>query len=199
MKLSDILAKVGLAPKNLNEAREIIEPAKATLDSVAALFTAAGLDLDTLLAAGPDSLKAHLDGLSAKDAELATAQASVADLTAKLGEAEKARDAFNASSVASAELLSTIGLKLEASLKPEEVKPAFEKHVSLRAAELLAKTGTPPVANIIEGETKPEAVLTDADHLAAYEALSFGSKERADYSAKHFKAIQRADKARGGK
>lgn len=199
MKLSDILAKVGLAPKNLNEAREIIEPAKATLDSVAALFTAAGLDLDALLAAGPDSLKAHLDGLSAKDAELAASQASVMDLTAKLLNASKARDEFSATATATAELLSTIGLKLEASVKPEEVKPAFEKHVSLRAAELLAKTGTPPVANVIEGEAKPEAVLTDADHLAAYEALPFGSKERADYSAKHFNAIQRADRARPSK
>lgn len=195
MKLSDILAKVGLAPKNLNEAREIIEPAKATLDSVAALFAAAGLDLDTMLAAGPDSLKAHLDGLSAKDAELATAQASVTDLTAKLETANNEATVAKEAAAAASNVFSVIGFQPEAGT---DIKPAFEKHVSLRAAELLAKTGTPPLANVIAPEGKQDVVLTDDDHLAAYEALPFGSKERAEYSTKHYNALVRADNKRRG-
>ena len=80
MSLSTVLASLGLKPKNLEEARNAIEPARATLDNVNALFAAAGLNLETLLAAGPESLKAHLASLDNA--------AQVATLTEDLGRAK---------------------------------------------------------------------------------------------------------------
>jgi hypothetical protein len=60
MSLSSVLSALGIKPKNLEEARLTIEPARASLESVAALFTTAGLNLEAFLGAGPESLKAHL-------------------------------------------------------------------------------------------------------------------------------------------
>jgi hypothetical protein len=87
MKLSDLLSAIGLAPKTLADAQAKLTPAKATLDSVAALFSAAGLDLDAMLAAGPDALKAHLDSLGESAKTLADEQARAAGLESDLIEA----------------------------------------------------------------------------------------------------------------
>ena len=82
MSLSSVLSALGLAPKTLTEARGTLDTSKATLESVAALFTTAGLNLEAFLGAGPESLKAHLASLdnaaqvAALSIDLASARAS---------------------------------------------------------------------------------------------------------------------------
>jgi hypothetical protein len=84
---SDLLAAVGLAPKTLPQAKETLDTANATLDSVAALFEAAGLNLEQMLAAGPDALKAHIESIDNAE-ELATALQEAARLDALLTETD---------------------------------------------------------------------------------------------------------------
>jgi hypothetical protein len=166
MKFSELLSAIGLAPKTLDQAKATIDTAKPALDSVASLFAAAGLDLDTMLAAGPDSLKAHLASLTAKDAELATAQAKVfaleASLTATGTELTDLKGAHAQLTVTHSGLCQSINFTADAKGadgKPLAFADAFKSHVAKEAAMLLAKDGRPPVAHV-SANAKADANLT---------------------------------------
>ncbi len=181
MKLSDVLSALGLAPKNLAEAHAALTPAKATLDSVAALFTAAGLDLETMLAAGPESLKAHIDSLGEDDEVLAEALLENERLEKELATSEALRSSLAAAgeqaSLALASTLATLGLNASGpadTLTPDAVKAALDAHIKKQATIALAKTGHPTgVAQVVE---VPAAQLMKR---AEWEKLP--NKEKADF------------------
>jgi hypothetical protein len=192
MKFSALLAAVGLQPKTLTEARETLEPAKATLDSVNALFSTAGLDLETLLAAGPESLKAHLDSLSVKAEEYSSISAQLSDLTEKLTKSES--DAFVLSD-ALKHITTAIALPAPAAhTDVAAIKSAFDAHVQKQVVLANAKAGHPPVHQIDANAGPAAEQLTDEAHLAAYEKLE-GTEAKA-YLSTHSQALWRADIAR---
>jgi hypothetical protein len=174
MKFSDLTAALGLTPKTLTEARGTLDASKATLASVVEMFSVAGLDLDTLLAAGPDALKAHLDALAADDDTLAEVLLECERLETEL--ATSAAAALQASAQLSTfgELFATLGVAdLATAPTAEALQKSFSDHVAKQVTLALAKTGHPPVQHI--DATAPAGENTaDADeaHLVAYEALS---------------------------
>lgn len=199
MKLSALLALVGIAPKNPDEARAVREASKMKLEEFAAMFSAAGLDAEQLLAAGPDSLKAHLVSLDQKETiaalEQQVAQAATArdTLNAQLSTLNSDLDVTRAALDAHKDLLAATGFKAEASAKPEELKAAFAAHVARAATAKLATLGHPPVA-----EVQPEqvAAAVDADAAAlqawqAYNKFAAGSKEKAEFYEANADAIWR--------
>ena len=194
MKFSALLAALGLAPKTLTEARGTLDTSKATLESVAALFTTAGLNLEAFLGAGPESLKAHLASLDNAG--------QVASLSLELASAKSALET-TAGEVASLEaslasrtaILSTLGIaELQTADTPEAIKAAFTAHVAKQTTLALAKTGHPPVAHIDANAAPAAEQLSDEAHLAAYEKLE-GADAKA-YLAKNSQALWRADIAR---
>jgi len=148
MKFPDLLALFKTSPKTLDQAKATIGAAQPALDSVAAMFAAAGLDLAVMLEAGPDSLKAHLEGLTAKDGELAKAQSKIGELELELNTKASALATANETATANANALTgfytAIGFKPEANA---DVKTAFKDHVTAEAALVLAKDGRPPVGH----------------------------------------------------
>jgi hypothetical protein len=190
---SKILIALGLAPKNLDEARSTYTEAKGTLDSVAALFTAANLPLDKMIAEGPDSLKAHLASvdnsaeLTRLGAELKTAQAEAKRIGDELA-------AANAKIKAHAEIFATVGLDVKSDTKPEDAKKAFADHTSKATTLALAKTGHPPAHVPAADATLTGAVATDAQLAADYDKLPRGPEKQAFY-AKHERALWRHEKA----
>lgn len=180
MKLSDLLSAIGLAPKNLLDAQAKLTPAKATLDSVAALFSAAGLDLDTMLAAGPDALKAHLDSLGESAKALADEQARAAGLESDLIEATAKLE--RASTDLSSSLAEINTLKSSA-LSTEE-----------KAQQLLAAAGHPAPVKLPVGDVAP-AAKSDAEILAEYEKMPTGAA-RLDFFTANMAAIWRANRQR---
>jgi hypothetical protein len=146
MKFSAILSALGFAPKTLPQATATLETAAATFAQVDTLFTSAGLNLETMLAAGPDALKAHLDGLSAKDGELAAAQAKVKELEGKVTTITAESSAANAKFSTVTTALASVGIT--AATKPEEFSAALDAHVKQAAAIELSKTGHKPVADV---------------------------------------------------
>jgi hypothetical protein len=188
MSLSSILAALGLAPKTLEQARAVIEPAKATLDSVNALFTAAGLNLEQMLTAGPDALQAHLASLDNSE-ELAVALAEVERLNSEATENDQKLAALTAGLSANQEIFASVGLKLDgAAPDAAAFKTAFDAHVAKQTTLALAKTGHPPVVHV---DAAAEASLTDAEIAAQYVKLPAGSV-RLDFFTKHEAALQRA-------
>jgi hypothetical protein len=166
-KFKEFLSALGIAPKTLDQAKATIEGAKPALDSVAALFSAASLDLDAMLSAGPDSLKAHLDSLSANDALLATAQARVTELesnlTARAGELTAAQAAVTDLHAQ----LSAVGFNAKES---KDIKADFSAHVAKESALLLAKDGRPPVKHESAKESDGKADTTGLTGLAKTQA-----------------------------
>ena len=194
MSLSSVLSALGLAPKTLTEARGTLDTSKATLAAVVDLFSTAGLDLETLLAAGPESLKAHLASLdnagqvSALTADLATIKADHEALTKALAVRDDTLSAF-------AQTFATIGMADITNKTPAaEVTAAFTAHVAKQTTLALAKTGHPPVAHIDASAAPAAEQLSDEAHLAAYEKLE-GADAKA-YLAKNSQALWRADIAR---
>lgn len=163
-------------------------------EPVAALFDHAGLDLDTLLAAGPESLKAHLASLDNAEqlntliGDLASAKSALdaksADITALKGSVEAATNIFN-----------IIGLSdtVSADADSGAIKTAFADHVSKQVTLAQAKAGHPPVHQI-DANASPAAIAGEA-HLKAYEALPRGPEKTA-YFAQHESAIWAAACAR---
>jgi hypothetical protein len=184
---SAVLSALGLAPKTLPQANETLTAARAQLDSVNALFTAAGLPLEQMLATGPDSLKAHLASLDKSadvtrlSGELSTAAAALSTAQASLDNQAKIIAAHDAAFTA-------IGLQ-GAPTPPEDFKKAFESHVSKQATLALAKTGHPP-AHVPAADTGATATKTDAELAAEYTALPRGQAKTAFY-AKHEQALWR--------
>jgi hypothetical protein len=185
MTFSAVLSLFGLAPKTLPQAQAAFETVKGTLDSVNALFVAAGLNLEQMLTAGPDALKAHIASVSAADGALATAQTKVTDLEGKLNAANQRVEASSA-------LLTAIGATAET--KPEDFKALLATHVKEQAALELAKTGHNPVA--IQPATTPgvAAVVPSAnasrqEHYAYMATLP--EKEQSEYYRKHIGNISK--------
>lgn len=185
---SDLLASVGLAPKTLPQAKETIDTAKATLDSVAALFTAADLNLEQMLAAGPESLKAHLDSLDNGE-ELAEALQQNEALEKQVSDyTDQVADLGNQLATAD-ELLSAIGLSpLTSDHTPEQAKSAFSDHVSKQVTLALAKTGHPPAHVPTSAEAAPGATPTGAELHAQWKAMK-PSPERLAFFSKNEAAI----------
>lgn len=179
MQLSDLLAAVGIKPKDLDQARAALEPAKATLESVNQLFTNAGLNLDQMLAGGPDALKSHIDSLAVNDEELATALLEVERL-----EKESASYVEKAQNYAAA--FDAVGFKFD---EKTDIKTAFGEHVKKAAAVELAKAGHPPVPVISADSISTK---TDAEIFAEWRAFPSESSERIQFFQKHELAIRRA-------
>lgn len=177
MKLSDILSKLGFAPKDLEQARTAMEPAKATLELVGTLFANAGLNLDQMLEAGPDALKAHLDAMNAADEKLAAALERCDELKAE-------NEAVKAASVALGEAFESVGFKPTAGA---DVKAAFADHVKKAAALELAKAGHPPVKAVESSGASP----TDRDLLVQWRAIQ-NADERLKFFQVNEAAIMRA-------
>jgi hypothetical protein len=194
MSLSSVLSALGLAPKTLTEARGTLDTSKATLESVAALFTTAGLNLEAFLGAGPESLKAHLASIDNA--------AQVAALSLELASAKSALETtagevacLEASLAARTFVLSTLGIaELQTADTPEAIKTAFAAHVAKQTTLALAKTGHPPVAHIDANAAPAAEQLSDEAHLAAYEKLE-GAEAKA-YLSTHSQALWRADISR---
>ena len=168
-KFSDLLAAIGLAPKTLPQANETLATAKSTLDSVAALFTSAGLNLEQMLAAGPDALKAHLESVDNTE-ELAETLQEVEAYDQKLGEAQASLTALNSQLSTFNSSFAALGIQTPLTAKPDEIKTAFEAHVAKQTTLALAKTGHPPAhvpaANAIDDVT-PTTTDEDKSALAA--------------------------------
>lgn len=190
MKLSDVLSSLAAPFKTLPQATAAIEPAKATLDSVNALFTAAGLNLETMLAAGPDSLKAHIEGLNS-DTELAEALLENEKLEADLSTATASLTEFGNRQSAFVNAFASLGLTLAADTKPEDIKAAWESHVAKATTVALAKTGHPP-AHIPASSDASAPILTDEQIAAEYSAMASGPS-RLDFYSKHEAALRRAE------
>lgn len=166
MTFSAVLSALGLAPKTIDQAKGSLASAAQTLESVSALFTTAGLSLEQMLTAGPESLKAHLASLSAKDGELAAALAKVTALEAQavtdaakiLGEAAKVT-AANARADALIAALAPVGIK--ADTKTEEFSALLTKHVKEQAAVVLSGTGHKPVSEVTTTLPAAGAVAID--------------------------------------
>lgn len=147
--LTKILSALGVAPKNLPQASETIGTAKATLEQLNALFAAAGLDAETMLAAGPDSLKAHLASLdqggevTKLGADLTAARSEIESLKASATEnAAKLTAATQTVSTAQT-LFASVGFtgELSTSTDPKALRAKFANHVKEQAALELAKAG----------------------------------------------------------
>lgn len=179
-KFSDLIASFVSAPKTLPQAKETIDGAKATLDSVAALFTAAGLNLEQMLAAGPESLKAHLDSLDNAE-ELATALQENEGLQAQLGEANVNLAKANAVGSACHDIFAAVGFTSK-ELTAEAFKPAFDAHVSKQTTLALSKTGHPPAhvpaSDVAQASAKP----TGAELHATWKAMKAGPERLAFFS-----------------
>jgi len=191
MKFSALLAAVGLQPKTLTEARETLEPAKATLESVNALFSTAGLNLETLLAAGPDSLKAHLETCSVKAEEFSALETQISEkqkaletITGTLAVRDNTLSAF-------AETFAAIGMADITNKTPAaEVTAAFQTHVAKQVVLANAKAGHPPVHQIDVNAAAATQDASDAEIAKEYSAQPAGPARLAFYT-KHAAALQR--------
>lgn len=168
-KFTEFLASLVNKPTTLTAAHTIVDGAKAQLDSVSALFSAAGLNLETMLSAGPDALKAHLASLGAADAALATATARINELTAAASAATTAHaialaaastefHALNTKLTASHSVLTALGLDPKAAIDEPAAKKAFTAHVQKAANLELAKSGHPPIREVPADALKPDAL-----------------------------------------
>ena len=176
---SAVLSSFTLPVKSIDHARTTFDQARATLDSVSALFTAAGLNLEQMLAAGPDALKAHLDSIDNTE-ELAEALQDNERLAAESA-------AWSAKSDSLRAVATSLGIDLDQSPDAEAIATAFHGHVEKAVTLRLAQHGTPPIPNA------PAAAptRTDADLAAEYAALPAGPARLAFFS-KHESALRRA-------
>lgn len=186
MTFQDLLAKIGLAPKTLAEARDLTTDAKATLDSVGALFAAAGLNLDAMLEAGPESLKQHLDSISDAGDE---AVGRAAELEARLETAQQAEQVAISTVETMTQALEGASITFNAETFSQDLTTVIET----RAQDLLAASGLgTAIAHVAEPQ---DPAGQDEAHLAKYESMPTGPKRLA-YFAKHRAAIERAFAAR---
>lgn len=179
---SAVLSALGLAPKTLPQANETLTKAKGTLDSVAALFTAAGLNLEQMLAAGPDSLKAHIDSLDNAE-ELAAALQENERLDAALKTAGEQMEAAGKLQAAHLECFKAIGLTPDNNaLAVDQVKTSFADHVSKQTTLALAKTGHPP-AHVPSSAEAADAKPSAKDLHAQWKAMKPSPDRLAFFSA----------------
>jgi hypothetical protein len=195
MDLKKLLAAFTSKPKTLPQAQVTLDEASATLGKVEALFSVAGLNLEAMLGAGPDSLKAHLESLTTAEEEVGTMKARVTELEGLLATAQGDITKAAGELATASEIMAAVGIKPET--KREEWRPAFDAHVKAQAALELAKAGHPPVehkATEVEATTATAAQKDEA-RLAEYEKMAAGP-DRAKFFAEHEQAIFRAHRAR---
>jgi hypothetical protein len=122
--------------------------------ALAAQYAAAGLNVETMIAAGPDALRAHIATASAALIAQAVAD-TVKTCQAQLDAAIAAKDAALAKSTEAtatasaattrhatvANALATAGITLAPDATPEQLLKAIEDRISTRAGEELAKHG----------------------------------------------------------
>lgn len=179
MSISDFLASL-VSPKTLESAKGQVSESKAKLTAINAMFDAAGLKLDDLLAAGPDSLKAHIDSFKGADEQLAAANAAIAQHAEEIAALnESLAEASNEAQELGAALAS-IGY---VAADGDDVKQSFSDYVKKQAALELARVGHPPVAQVAP-DAAPPAQKSDKEHYLAYAAMPEGAEKRA-YFAKH--------------
>jgi len=175
-----LLSALGLQPKSLDQARGTLESAKVFAESVNALFTSAGLNLEQMLAAGPDALKAHIESIGSADESMADALLENERLQTEL-------DAATAKAAALAETFKAVGFEVA---EGADAKAEFAEHVKKASALELAKAGHPPVAHV---PTNAIGVTqSDQDLFAQYKAMKGGSAERDAFFASNRDAILRA-------
>lgn len=169
--LANLFGSQSADAKTLEQSRAQLAAAKLSAEAVAALFTTASLDLDALLAAGSDSLKLHLAGLTAKDADLATAQAKVTELTGTVETVTASLNTANKKLEFNGGLLASIGFTPTATSTEAEAKTAFAAHVSKAAALELAKGGHKPIDDVTPPAKGPVAIDPSLTGLARVEAV----------------------------
>jgi hypothetical protein len=189
MSLSSVLASLGLKPKNLEEARQTIEPARATLDAVNALFATAGLNLETLLAAGPESLKAHLETCMVKAEEFSALETQLSTAKTELAKLGETHATATATLATYGELFTAIGVSCAAPEAPA-LKTAFETHVAKQVTLANAKIGHPPVQHIDAAAGAATLAATDAEVAKTYSAMPAGPARLAFFQA-NAAALQR--------
>ena len=145
-----LLAAAGLDFETLfragdSEALKAKLAASANLDAVKKLFTTADLDLDKMLAAGPDSLKAHLEMIDGDAAEVAEALKEAAQIKTKVSVMESTIGTISASRDGLVRLIEAIGLSPADTNTPDGAKAAFSAHVKKQVAGEMALLGHPPV------------------------------------------------------
>lgn len=200
--LKSLFALFSTPAVSLQAARELNATAQAALTKVGEMFAAAGLDLEKMLEAGPDSLKAHLASLDqtadlkAAQEAMATKVTELATATESLAAEARAHEVTKAALSAHAELLKTVGFDAQAD-KPDDFPAKFRAHVEHAAALTLAKDGRPPVQQLSKeeieaGKKAAEAVQNKTANLAHhYEQLAKQPVEQQrDYFLKHIKPLQ---------
>lgn len=183
-----LLSALGLAPKTLPQATETLASAKTFAESVNAMFVAADLNLENLLAAGPDALKLHIESVDTTE-ELAVALQENETLAADLESAKTLRDGYKTLGEAKSEVFKAVGFD-DGAATAEDFKTAFEAHVTKATTLALAKTGHPPahVPAVTEAITPAK---TDAEIYAEYQKMDAGPV-RLDFFSKHEAALKRA-------
>ncbi|HEY1111124.1 MAG TPA: hypothetical protein VGE76_20880 [Opitutaceae bacterium] len=190
MKFPAFLTALAGRPKNFEAATGTLAEAKTFADSVQALFTAAGLNLEQMLAAGPDALKAHLTGLD-HTAEVTRLTGELATAKTEIGALTTERDTFSGRCTAFGEAFATLGIADPAKLDGVAFKSAFAGHVQKQVTLEVAKLGLPAAPNA----PKIEVAQTDAELAAEYEKLPRGSA-KIEFFSKHEAALRREEKRR---
>lgn len=176
-----LLSALGIAPKTVNEASGTLAAAKTFAESVNALFTAASLNLETMLSAGPDSLKLHIAGLD-QSAEVTRLTAELATATTDLADRQTKLNARNETLAAASEVFAAIGINdFSKKTAAADVKSAFEAHVKKSATLDLAKTGHPP-AHIPAAAEPAKVGQTGAELHAQWKAMKAGPDRLAFFS-----------------
>lgn len=179
MNLSEILAKLGSATvKTLADAKAYLAEAGDGLTVAAAQIGELETKLSSVNTQLSESIAAHgktSEELATVRADLATAQEDAA--TAVTG------------TIAT---LAQAGIKVD-KLDPESLKSAIHARAEAIGHELLAARGMKPLPEAIKQPGEIEAKLsTDAEIMAAYEALPLNDPGRADFYKQHEAAIWRA-------
>lgn len=184
MKISDFLASLVSAPKTLESAKASVSESKTKLTEINAMFEAAGLKLDDLLAAGPDALKAHIESFKGAEEQLAKANEVIS------AHAEEV-DALNASLAEASNEAQELGAVLASigyvAADGDDVKESFAAFIKKQAATELAKIGHPPVAQV-DPAAHAVAQKTDKEHYLTYSAMPEGAEKTA-YFRKHSQEI----------
>lgn len=190
-KFTDFLASLTGRPKNFDAATATLTDAKTHLDSVTALFANAGLQVETLLAGGPDALKLHIAGLdntaevTRLTSELATATTDLATTKTTLGVRDSTLSAF-------AEAFTAIGLADITNKTPAaDVKSKFAAHVEKQTTLKLANSGHPP--KHVPAAVDTTAPTTDAQFHAEWKAMK-PSAERLAFFSKNEASITRHER-----
>lgn len=201
ISFSALLTSLGIAPKTLPQAQYLLAPAKAQLDSIAALFTAAGLPLEEMLAAGPDSLKAHLASLDQSEtikeltANLKAANDNTENFMAQVSDLNLQVSGLKSQVSAFSSVASTLGISAtDTAPTPEAIATAFKSHIEKSASAILAKDGRPPVAHVAQGTVeKPASTDTSAEITAHWQSLNqlATPEEQRAYFVKHIKPLQK--------